>query len=59
MQDFSKFTFTRRRSGICLENFKSGNYYSSHNIVLWEKTGENPIDLQIKKTKMEVDRAHY
>jgi hypothetical protein len=24
--------------------------------MLWEKTGEKPIELQIKKTKMEVDR---
>jgi hypothetical protein len=29
------------------------------NILLWEKTGEKPIELQIKKTKMEVDRAYY
>jgi uridine kinase len=29
------------------------------NIMLWEKTGEKPIELQIKKTKMEVDRAYY
>jgi hypothetical protein len=28
-----------------------------HNI--WETTGETPIEPQIKKTKMEVDRAHY
>jgi hypothetical protein len=29
------------------------------NIMLWEKTGEKPIELQFKKTKMEVDRAYY
>jgi hypothetical protein len=29
------------------------------NIMLWETTGEKPTELQIKKTKMEVHRAHY
>jgi hypothetical protein len=28
------------------------------NIMLWEKTGENPVELQIKKREMEVDRAY-
>jgi hypothetical protein len=29
------------------------------NIMLWETTGETPVEPQIKKTKMEVDREYY